>query len=42
VLKELVLEGWEGLKQESINRWVDKMPELLQECVDIDGQMTSG
>lgn len=36
-LKELVLEGWSSLKQESINKWVDSMPQRLQDCIDAEG-----
>jgi hypothetical protein len=40
-MKELVVEGWESLKQETINHWVDEMPKRLQKCIDRDGRRTA-
>ena len=39
-LKELALEGWEKLSQKTIKKWVDEMPQRLQDCIDAEGKMT--
>ena len=39
-LKELALEGWDKLKQETINKWVEEMPQRLQDCIIAKGKMT--
>lgn len=39
-LKELAEEGWKELSQETINRWIDSMPERLQHVIDMKGKMT--
>ncbi|CAG8954511.1 hypothetical protein HYFRA_00004424 [Hymenoscyphus fraxineus] len=33
-LRELALEGWAKLSQETINKWVDEMPQRLQDNTD--------
>jgi hypothetical protein len=38
--RELALEGWEKVSQDFINNRVDSMPKRLQDCIDMDGQMT--
>ncbi|KAF1937255.1 hypothetical protein EJ02DRAFT_477424 [Clathrospora elynae] len=38
--RELALEGWEKVNQEFINKRVITMPQRLQDCIDMDGQMT--
>ncbi|KAJ6260011.1 hypothetical protein Dda_2224 [Drechslerella dactyloides] len=38
--RELVIQGWDSLKQETINKWVDSMPARLQAVIDVDGKMT--
>jgi hypothetical protein len=38
--RELALEGWEKVSQHFINEQVDSMPRRLQDCVDLEGQMT--
>ncbi|KAK4034025.1 hypothetical protein C8A01DRAFT_49492 [Parachaetomium inaequale] len=40
IVKELAEEGWDALKQESINRWVDQVPQILKSCIDSEGAMT--
>jgi hypothetical protein len=40
-MKELVVEGWESLRQETINNWVDDMPNRLQKCIDREGRRTA-
>ena len=40
-VKEVATEGWEGLHQETINRWVEEMPQRLQDCIDSGGQLTA-
>jgi len=39
-LKSFAVAGWEGLSQETINRWIDTMPRRLQDVIDGDGAMT--
>ncbi|KAN0101622.1 MBOAT, membrane-bound O-acyltransferase family domain containing protein [Hyaloscypha variabilis] len=39
-LRELALEGWEHLRQDTINKWVEEMPQRLQDCIDSKGKMT--
>jgi hypothetical protein len=39
-LRELAMEGWAKLKQETINKWVDEMPQRLQDIIDSKGKMT--
>ncbi|KAF3919989.1 hypothetical protein ABW20_dc0101063 [Dactylellina cionopaga] len=39
-LMVLINEGWDALKQESINKWVDSMPDRLQAVIDSEGRMT--
>ncbi|KAK3311553.1 uncharacterized protein B0T15DRAFT_79628 [Chaetomium strumarium] len=36
-VKELAEEGWAALRQESINRWVDQIPQTLKTCLDKGG-----
>jgi hypothetical protein len=38
--RELALEGWEKISQDFINKQVNSMPQRLQDCIDMDGQMT--
>ncbi|KAF2633510.1 hypothetical protein BU25DRAFT_427022 [Macroventuria anomochaeta] len=38
--KDLALEGWEKISQQFTNNCVDTIPQCLQDCVDMDGQMT--
>ena len=33
-------EGWEQLTQETINNWVDSIPQKLQDVIDANGKMT--
>jgi hypothetical protein len=37
---ERAQEGWDVLSQESINRWVDRIPYVLNKCLEGDGAMT--
>ena len=39
-LKELALEGWEQLQQETINKWIDEMPQRLQDYIIAKGKIT--
>jgi len=34
-------EGWDRLKQQTINSWIDSMPARLQAVIDAKGQMTA-
>lgn len=38
--RELIQEGWDELKQKTINRWVDSMPQRLRDVIQLDGQLT--
>jgi hypothetical protein len=38
--RELALEGWDKISQSFINERVEAMPKRLQDCIDMDGQMT--
>ncbi|KAK3956948.1 hypothetical protein QBC32DRAFT_394140 [Pseudoneurospora amorphoporcata] len=39
-VRGLVEEGWAALSQETINSWVDQIPQILQDCIDLEGAMT--
>jgi hypothetical protein len=39
-LRELALEGWARLKQETINKWVEEMPQRLQDVINSKGKMS--
>jgi transposase len=36
-VKELAEEGWGALRQETINRWVDQIPQTLKTCLEKEG-----
>ncbi|KAF1942480.1 hypothetical protein EJ02DRAFT_443979 [Clathrospora elynae] len=38
--RELAVEGWGTVTQHFINKQVDSMPRRLQDCIDLEGQMT--
>jgi len=38
--REQIREGWEALQQKTINKWIDSMPQRLQDVIDSDGQLT--
>jgi hypothetical protein len=38
--RELALEGWQKVSQHFINKQVDTMPRRLQDCIDVEGQLT--
>ncbi|KAF1964030.1 hypothetical protein BU23DRAFT_585773 [Bimuria novae-zelandiae CBS 107.79] len=38
--RELALEGWDKVTQKFINERVETMPQRLQDCINMDGQMT--
>jgi hypothetical protein len=38
--RELALEGWDKISQSFINKMVERMPQRLQDCIDMEGQMT--
>ncbi|KAK3936031.1 hypothetical protein QBC46DRAFT_270506, partial [Diplogelasinospora grovesii] len=40
IVKELAEEGWAHLQQSTINDWVDKIPQILDECIYLEGKMT--
>ena len=39
-VRELVIEGWERLSQETINSWVDSMPQRMRDILKLEGIMT--
>jgi hypothetical protein len=38
--RDLAVEGWGKVTQKFINEQVDSMPQRLQDCIDLEGQMT--
>ncbi|KAK4232654.1 hypothetical protein C8A03DRAFT_48484 [Achaetomium macrosporum] len=40
IVKQLAEEGWQGLKQETINKWVDQIPQIFKDCLELDGAIT--
>jgi hypothetical protein len=40
IVKDLAEEGWDALEQESINSLVDKVPQILKDCIEAEGAMT--
>ena len=38
-MKEVIVEGWDGLSMERINEWTGDIPKMLQDCIDAEGQM---
>ena len=40
LVKELAEEGWAAVKQETINGWVDSIPQIFKDCLELDGGMT--
>ncbi|KAK6363297.1 hypothetical protein TWF730_011363 [Orbilia blumenaviensis] len=39
--KALACEGWDSLNQDTINRWIDSIPERLQAVINAGGKMTA-
>jgi hypothetical protein len=37
---ELAEEGWNSLSQETIDRWIESMPERMKQVIKLDGKMT--
>jgi hypothetical protein len=37
----LIHEGWDRVKQSSINKWVKSMPNRIDACLDRDGRLTA-
>jgi hypothetical protein len=40
LVKELAEEGWTAVKQETINKWVDSIPQIFKDCLELEGGMT--
>lgn len=40
IVRELAEEGWAAVKQDSINDWVDSIPQIFKDCLELDGAMT--
>jgi hypothetical protein len=40
LVRELAEEGWASVKQETVNDWVDKIPQIFKDCLELDGGMT--
>ncbi|KAK3951877.1 hypothetical protein QBC32DRAFT_370791 [Pseudoneurospora amorphoporcata] len=40
IVKELAEEGWAALTQERINSWIDSIPQILKDCIELEGAMT--
>lgn len=39
-IRELIIEGWNSLKQETINAWIDDYPNRLRAVINAQGKMT--
>jgi hypothetical protein len=39
--KELALEGWEKVSHDFINDRINSMPQRIQDCIDLEGQITA-
>ena len=39
-LQSLAIEGWNRLTQDTINSWVDSIPQRLDDCVESGGKIT--
>jgi hypothetical protein len=39
--RELALEGWEKVSQDFINDRINSMPQRIQDCIGLEGQMTA-
>lgn len=39
-LKALAEKGWEDLSQETINKWIDSLPQRYQDVIDNEGRLT--
>jgi hypothetical protein len=39
VLKNTAEEGWQNLSQQTINRWIIQIPDILEKIVDTEGKM---
>ena len=40
IVKELAEEGWAAVEQETINGWVDQIPQIFKVCLELEGRMT--
>jgi hypothetical protein len=40
-LQELILEGWDRVSQDWINRQIDSIPIRLQEVIDREGKLST-
>ena len=40
-LRGLAEQGWEALSQETINGWVETMPQRRKDVIAADGQLTA-
>ncbi|KAK4198064.1 hypothetical protein QBC40DRAFT_179567 [Triangularia verruculosa] len=39
-VKGLAEEGWAKLSQKRINKWVDQIPQILEDCIELEGALT--
>jgi len=39
-VKQRAEDGWDGLKRKTINKWVDQIPQILNDCLELEGGMT--
>jgi hypothetical protein len=39
-LRSLAIEAWKSLSQDTINRWIDSMPQRMEDVVAMEGRMT--
>ena len=41
IVKELAEEGWyKGLSQKRINKWIDQIPDIFKQCLELEGGIT--
>lgn len=41
MVMDLTEEGWWALKQETINGWIDEIPQIFKEFIALDGVMNA-
>lgn len=40
IVTELAEKGWNALPQETVNDWIDEIPQIFRDCLDLEGKMT--
>jgi len=39
-LVKAVQDGWQKLDQSTINKWIDQIPQILKDTIELKGKMT--